>query len=299
MVSSDGLSRLYQKQYQYNPSDGTNVITLIDNKLSLIADKISSLDSSTWVNGFIKVFNCQSRIGPGSLPETPIPNFLDTDTQAETLTKQRDVLWNNPAYRLIVCLADPTPVGQSTVWVEKKFWNIQNNFGFPYTDDDLLSGLTTDIARGISEGGKLGIAFEDIGWGLPKPQDRITFDLVWQADYCWIKPFDVNISQPLVVQTATVQQVTQKNDSYTVRVGTTATQILAANTARLSGFIANGSTNTIYVGLNRTPTAAANDGAIAANATFPLPAGNKTSVSVLANTGATNTVTASEIYNVS
>lgn len=297
MVSSDGLSRLYQKQYQYSTTDGSNIITLIDNKLSLISDKISSLDSSTWVNGFVKVFNCQSTIN--SLPEIPIPDFQDTDTQSQTLTKQRDVLWKNPAYRLVVYLADPVATGQSSLWIQKKFWNLQNNFGFPYTDEDLLSGLTTDIARGIPEGGKLGIAFENIGWGLPKATDRITFDISWQADYCWVKPYDVNISQPLVVQTATVQQVTQKNDSYTIRLGTTATQILAANTARLSGSIVNGSANTIYVGLNRTPTATVNDGVIAANATFPLPAGNKTSVSVVANTGVSNTVTASEVYNVS
>lgn len=296
MVSSDGLSRLYQRQYQYSTADGTNIITLIDNKLSLISDKISSLDASTWVNGFIKVFNCQSTIS--SLPETPVPDFKDTDTQAESLTKQRDVLWKNPAYRLVVYLADPVAAGQSPVWIQKKFWNLQNNFGFPYTDDDLLSGLTTDIARGIPEGGKLGIAFEDIGSGLPKAIDRITFDICWQADYCWIKPYDVSISQPVVVQTATVQTVTQKSDSYTLRIGTTAQTILNANGNRLSGQIVNSSSNIIYYGLGITPTATTNSGSVAAGGTVPLPAGNKTSVSVIANTGISNAVTATEVYNV-
>lgn len=298
MVSSDGISRSYQKQYRYDPSAGSSVITLIDNRLDLIKDKVPTPDSSMWVNGFIKVFTCKTTIGANSLPEVSIPEFLDTDTNSQTLTKQKNVLWNNPAYRLVIYLADPPPSGQPTVWVEKIFYNLQNNFGFPYTTEDLLSGLTTDIARDIAEGCKLGIAFEDIGWGLPQPQDKITFDIAWAAEYNWIKPYDVNISQPVVVQTATVQNVTQKNDTYTLKVGTTAQTILNANGNRLSGQLTNSSANIIYYGLGITPTATTNSGSVAAGGTVPLPAGNKTAVSVIANTGINNTVTASEIYNV-
>lgn len=299
MASSDGISRSYQKQYQYDPTIGPSVITLIDNRLDLIRDKIPNPDSGMWVNGFIKVFTCKVTIGAGSLPEVPMPNFTENDTAADTLTKQKAILWQNPAYRLVVYLADPPPIGQPTVWVEKVFFNLQNNFGFPYSTEQVLDALTTDIARDLPEGCKLGIAFEDIGHGLPKAQDKITFDVSWTAEYNWIKPYDVNISQPVVVQTATVQNVTQKNDSYTLRIGTTAQTILNANGNRLSGQLINNGANVIYFGLGFNPTATNNSGSVAASGgATPLPAGNKTSVAVIAAAGTANTVTASEVYNV-
>lgn len=294
MASSDGTGRLYQKQYKYNPTtDGTNVITLIDNQITLMNDKVNTPPDGWWVNGFIRVFRCRSVIN--SLPSVPMPAYADTDSPSDRLSKSKAVIWDSPAYRLILVMAD-----KSNTWVELPFYNLTNSFGFPYVVTDLLKGLSQDLSRDIAEGCKLGIKFENIGWGLPKETDSLTFDLSWLAEYSWIKPYDVNISQPIVVQTATVQQVTQKTDSYTnTRVGTTAVQLMSANTSRLSGQITNNSANTIYYGLGITPTATSNSGVIAAGATVPLPAGNKTSVSVIANTGLQNSVTASETYNAS
>lgn len=295
MVSSDGTSRLYQKQFAYDSVvNESNIITVFENLLSLMDDKPGQIPTNATANGYIRVFNCFHRIASSSLPEIQMPDYLDEDTPLQRLTKSKSVIWDAPAYRLILYLAH-----KGGDWKEYPFYNLTKNFGFPYTSTDLLKGLTQDLSRDLAEGAKLGIAFEDIGWGLPKTIDSITFDLSVKVEYEWTNPYSISISQPVVVQTATVQQVVQKNDSYTnTRVGTTAVQIMGSNDARLSGQIKNNSSVVIYYGLGITPTSSVNSGAVQPNSPVPLPAGNKTYVSVIAASGLTNSVTASEVYNV-
>lgn len=295
MVSSDGTSRLYQKQFRYDPTNhGSSIITIFENLLSLMDDKPGQVPSNATANGYLRVLNCNHKIAASSLPEIQMPDYLDEDTPSQRLSKSKSVIWDAPAYRLILYLAH-----KGGDWVEFPFYNLSKTYGFPYTSTNILRGLTSDLARDVSEGGKVGIAFEDIGWGLPKTVDSITFDAVVKVDYEWTNPYSISISQPVVVQTATVQQVVQKSDSYTnTRVGTTAVQLMGSNDARLSGQIKNNSSVIIYYGLGSTPSTSVNSGAVQPNAVVNLPAGNKTYVSVIAASGLTNSVTCTEVYNV-
>ncbi|HAA31072.1 MAG TPA: hypothetical protein DCE56_29420 [Cyanobacteria bacterium UBA8553] len=229
-------------------------------------------------------------IKPNSLPEINLPNYTIEDTEAEQLAKTLQLQWKSPRYQGVIWANESLTSELS--WARGDFFSILNNSGVPYVNYNILNMLTTDIFEGLGKQGRLGISFEDVGWGLPKNTDILTLKGTWaQQGNCV-----VNEDPPLLLTGATVQQVVGYGFEQNRLVGTVATQILAARVGRKSGSIRNGSTaNT--VSYSYTQNFAVTEGTIPANGTINLPTGNTGEVWARASAAGTS-VTGSETYNV-
>ena len=119
------------------------------------------------IRGLLKTLSVRSEIS--SLDAVQVPEFEQPSNQADRYIKTRDMTWTQPRYQLDLCLKK-----EGLGWYEYVSVSVQNHASIPYMNQALLEYMNDGLAYALAEGTELGIKFQDVGFGLPSANDRVT-----------------------------------------------------------------------------------------------------------------------------
>lgn len=287
-MQSQTINRTYNISYQYQLSDGENIVPLIDNQLSLMQQKYPTLDAGSWVNGFVEELYCFAQIL--SLDSVNPPDYDISDSDSTRLAKTLASEWGSPRFHLHLYTSNASVIQQPSDWKLVGFISLLHSSGYPYRRYRLIDLMTDNLARKIGEGGKLGFAIKNATYGLPNVKDVIVIDGTWSQELNWLQ----QNTTPIIVQGGAVNNVTQYTNTVTTTATITSKQLLAIQNARINGSITNNGAQAITYVLNSNATP--NTYPLAANQSVALPSNYKGSVNVYTASGQA-TVVGTETYN--
>lgn len=289
MVTLQSASRVYTISKKILPSDGENILTIVDNNIDLFRARYPTLPGDSWVNGFLSELYCYTEIN--SLAEVALPNYDLGDSQSQKLTKTLQLEWGSPRYHLCLwttAASNPT----YTDWQLVGMISLLHPSGYPYRRYRPLDLLTDNLARELGENSKIGVSIKAAGSGLPKASDLIVIDGSWKQEVVMLQPDFM----PLIVQ-GNVQAVQVFDVSVTSTVSNAAKKaIFTTRSGRVSGYIKNiHASSTIYIKKDNTVTSTSYDVALAPNGTYYLESAYQGEIWAIASAAAT-TYTSNEVY---
>ncbi len=290
MVRIDSFRQDYTASFNYDYTQGENIITILDNDPMLLKTVFPSLPSDFVCSGYLtELFSIERAYTLGS---SELPQFEDTDTDRDRILKANQLQWTSPRYHLNFYTSGKTTISSVNDWVFIGTVPILNTGGFKYTRHRPFDLLSQNLARPFGKRAKLGIQIEDAGFGTLNAGDSLGIDLVWHQEATIVQ----DDYTPVIITSAQTTNVTAFTDRNTRNIGTTSQNIISARANRISAAITNNSASAIvYIGLDRIPTASANDGSVAASSTFSIVSTFKGQVNAVANAAATS-ITSSETY---
>lgn len=290
MVRIDSFRQDYTGSFNFDYTQGSNIITVLDNDPILLKTIFPSLPSDFVCSGYLtELFSIERAYTLGS---SELPQFEDTDTDRDRILKANQLQWNSPRYHLNFYISGKTTISSINDWVFIGTVPILNTGGFKYTRHRPFDLLSQNLARPFGKRAKLGIQIEDAGFGTLNAGDSLGIDLVWHQEATIVQ----EDYTPVIITSAQTTNVTAYADRNTRNIGTASQNILSAKAARISCSVTNNSASAIvYIGLDRTPTASANDGAISASSTINITSSFKGQINALANAAATS-ITTTETY---
>jgi hypothetical protein len=274
------------------PVTSTEIITpIVDNKKSKMTVPFPLLGNDCWVNGFI--LSLYTYVEIESLDDITLPEYLDTDTRTERLTKTVNMEWGSDRFHLVLwetTMTNPDPTNFNH-WTKVGALSLLNQSGFPYLRHRPFDLLTDDLVHALGENYQLGVSVQDVGYGRPTVDDLIVVRGAWKQEAIAPQPDQT----PIIVQ-GTVVNVTAFDKERIVLVSPTVKQVLEPRITRTEGFLKNTSpTNTVYYSYTSTVSSTVNNGALAPNAQVPLPANLNTGIWAMSNAGTFNIIT-NEVY---
>lgn len=120
-------------------------------------------------NAFIK--NLRAYASVESLPESPLPSFLPTDTSTDKTIKVLDIEWGSARKQLNLFIA--TNTGSITDWHQVGSLSMLNPYAYPFRVYNLMDMFTDNLAIELGENSKLGVQVQDVGWGLLSVNDNV------------------------------------------------------------------------------------------------------------------------------
>ena len=288
MVTLQSASRVYTISKKILPTDGENILTIVDNDINLFRNRYPSLPGDSWVNAFLSELYCYTQIN--SLAEVPLPNYDLGDSQSQKLSKTLQLEWGSPRYHLCLWTTSVTSPAVSD-WQLVGMLSLLHPSGYPYRRYRPLDLLTDNLARELGENAKVGASIKNVGYGLPNNTDTIVIDGSWKQEVVMLQPDFM----PLIVQ-GSVQAVQIYDVTTVTTVGVTKKALLSTRSGRVSGYVKNTATSgTIYLKKDNTVTTTSYDVALAVNGTYYLDQGYQGEIWGIASAGGTN-VTVDEVY---
>jgi hypothetical protein len=288
MVTLQSASRTYTISRKILPSDGENILTIVNNDIDLFRSRYPSLPGDAWVNGFVSELYCYAEIN--SLPDTVMPEYDLGDSQSTKLAKTLQLEWGSQRFHLCLWTTDKKNPS-ATDWNLVGMLSLMNPMGFPYRRYRPLDLLTDELARGLGEDSKIGVSIKNVNFGLPNSSDTIVIDGTWRQEVVLLQPDFM----PLIVQ-GSVQAVQVFDVTNTGTIGLTKRAILTTRAGRVSGSIKNThASQFLYIKRDSAVTNSSYDTSIAPNGTAYLEQGYQGEIWAVGSAGGT-TFTTNEVY---
>lgn len=234
----------------------SGITVFFKNDPALLQNIVPTDSSLNWVNAYLSELYATTTIN--SLAEIALPNYADSDTQIEQVTKTLQMQWGSPRYELCFYIrkSDTSP------WIFKGKVSLLHQAGSPYVSYRPLDFYTDNLARGLEQGASLGVGYNDCGYGLPGNNDSVQLDGSIRQEATITQP---DIVPTVIVLGGTVQQVTQYSNTSTVTATAAARQAVGARSTRINVVITNNSSSTpVYYSFTSNVSATSNNGTIPA-----------------------------------
>jgi hypothetical protein len=217
----DTVQLVHDISVVYNPSQGQNIITVLDNNPNAARLKYGLKGIRGWCNAMMDEIRVYSSIQ--SLPQIPLPDFNDEDSESERLTKAQSFEWNTARFELAIF----KKAANSNQWAEFGVAALKNAGGFRYRIHRILDLATDNIGVRVGEFGQIGVQVRAVGFDLPKAADRISITGHWVQEFVFVQevtPLVINQASPAATPTptATPTPVTPPNLLLSLASGTNA-----------------------------------------------------------------------------
>jgi len=149
-------------------SDGSNVVTIYQHPSDIvIGSQFMEAGKVINFNCFIKNLKAFAKIA--SIPEAPLPDIKLEDTSTEKVYKVLDVEWRSARKQMNLFIATG-----NDAWQQVGSVSLLNPAGYPFRIYNLMDLFTDNLALELGDNSKIGIAMQDVGYGVLSAQDKVT-----------------------------------------------------------------------------------------------------------------------------
>lgn len=178
---SDTVPKKWDISTVYNPSQGEQIIEVVHNNPDLIRQIYGLEGVKGCANAILMELRCCASIN--SLAAVPLPSITDDDSESDRVVKTHSFEWLTDRFELVVFRKAP---GQSD-WAECGVTALKNSAGHRYRLHRLLDLTTDNIGCDVGEWGRLGVAIQNVGFGLPQIFDQIAVTGSWTQEFTWVE----------------------------------------------------------------------------------------------------------------
>jgi hypothetical protein len=118
-------------------------------------------------NCFIKNLKAFAKIA--SIPEAALPDIQLEDTSSQKLYKVLDIEWKSARKQMNLFIS----TGNSD-WQQVGSVSLLNPAGYPFRVYNLMDFFTDNLALELGDNSKIGIAMQDVGYGVLTSNDKVT-----------------------------------------------------------------------------------------------------------------------------
>lgn len=162
------ISRVRSIVVPITANDGSNIVTIYQHP-SDIAIGSEFLDSGKVIsfNCFIKNLKAFAKIG--SIPEAALPDIQLEDTSTQKLYKVLNIEWRSARKQMNLFVAS-----SNSDWQQVGSISLLNPAGYPFRIYNLMDLFTDNLALELGENSKIGIAMQNVGYGVLTNEDKVT-----------------------------------------------------------------------------------------------------------------------------
>ena len=133
------------------------------------------IPNHTVISSSIFVKNLRAYAKIESLPESPLPDFKNTDSDTERLRKILAIEWQSPRKQLNLYMGRGLLnfTGQPD-WHPIGSLSLLHAYGYPYRLYNLMDLFTDALAIELSPDDKIGIQQYDVNYGFLEEEDKVT-----------------------------------------------------------------------------------------------------------------------------
>lgn len=146
-------------------SDGSDIVSIYQNNAEAIGSELLPGYTVVSFNCFIK--NLKAFGSMNSLEEAPLPDFDLEDSDTDKLHKTLDIEWKSPRKQLNLY------IGSVLEWLQIGSISLLNPYGYPFRVYNLMDLFTDNLALELGNSFKIGVAFQDVGYGLLESDDKL------------------------------------------------------------------------------------------------------------------------------
>ncbi len=173
-------------------ADSNEMVTIYQNSnITLGSDLIPGYKIVS-LNAFIK--NLKVFASVRSLPEADLPDIQLEDSSAQKIQKVLDIEWKSPRKQLNLFIAT-----NNSQWRQVGSVSLLNPAGYPFRIYNIMDFFTDNLALELGDNSKIGIQFQDVGYGVLTPEDKVTVHGSYIEEFfveSSEQPVNINIDNP-------------------------------------------------------------------------------------------------------
>ncbi len=285
--------------YTWQPSDGENIITVVNNDIAPLLQQFPSLGGECWCNGYLTELRATGTLT--SIPEAaPLTTSPDKNTDAEILADSLNSQWNSARVHLGLWTTNKQNPANQSDWDLVGFTSMQNSAFYPFEFYEPKRLLTPNLAYELGGYSKIGLSVMSVMFDnqelMLTAADSLTFRGSFRQELFSLQPDTVPV---YVLNQGTTQAIQQRfEDLRKTVLQASRLTVFDARTNRINGLITNTSASgSIFVKEGNLVTSTDFTYAITAGASRAVNAGYNGIVTAISQSGQVPIQT-QETYNV-
>lgn len=162
------ISRVKSIVVPITASNASKIVTIYQHPTDItIGSEFLEAGKVISFNCFIKNLKAFAKIA--SIPEAPLPDIQLEDSSAEKIHKVLDVEWKSARKQMNLFIAT-----SNSDWQQVGSVSLLNPAGYPFRVYNLMDLFTDNLALELGDNSKIGIAMQEVGYGVLTGQDKVT-----------------------------------------------------------------------------------------------------------------------------